>query len=44
MLAAGKPPKIALTACTGKLFVILNYMRKHQSLLVRGNHPVTASQ
>jgi transposase len=30
LLAAGKPPKVALTACMRKLLVILNAMIKHQ--------------
>ena len=31
LLAAGKPKKLALTACMGKLLVILNAMLKHGS-------------
>ena len=30
VLAAGKPKKLALTACMRKLLVILNYMLKHR--------------
>ena len=31
LLAAGKPKKLALTACMRKLLVILNSMLKHRS-------------
>ena len=31
LLAAGKPKKVALTACMRKLLVILNSMLKHHS-------------
>ena len=31
LLAAGKPKKVALTACMRKLLVILNSMLKHRS-------------
>ena len=33
LLAAGKPKKLALTACMRKLLVILNSMLKHDSLV-----------
>ena len=35
LLAAGKPKKLALTACMRKLLVILNSMLKHPLPLVR---------
>ena len=31
LLAAGKPKKLALTACMRKLLIILNSMLKHRS-------------
>ena len=40
LLAAGKPKKLALTACMRKLLIILNSMLKHGS---SWNHPATKS-
>ena len=40
LLAAGKPKKLALTACMRKLLIILNSMLKHGS---SWNHPVAKS-
>ena len=40
LLAAGKPKKLALTACRRKLLIILNSMLKYGS---SWNHPVTKS-
>ena len=39
LLAAGKPKKLALTACMRKLVVILNSMLKHRSPLARLESP-----
>ena len=40
LLSAGKPKKLALTACMRKLLIILNSMLKYGS---SGNHPATKS-
>ncbi len=40
LLSAGKPKKLALTACMRKLLIILNSMLKHGS---SWNHPATKS-
>ena len=39
LLAAGKPKKVALTACMRKLLVILNAMLKHHTPLARLEPP-----
>lgn len=41
LLAAGKPKKVAITACMHKLLIILNAMAKHGTLWQSGN-PVPA--
>ncbi len=40
LLSAGKPKKLALTACMRKLLIILNSMLKYGS---SWNHPATKS-
>ena len=40
LLSAGKPKKLALTACMRKLLIILNSMLKYNS---SWNHPATRS-
>lgn len=42
LLAAGKPKKLALTACMRKLLTILNAMVKTNSVWQRVDHPKTA--
>ena len=32
LIAAGKPPKLALTACMRKLLVLCNALCKHQTI------------
>jgi transposase len=42
LLAAGKPKKLALTACMRKLLTILNAMAKHRTRWDAAEHVATA--